>query len=152
MRPLGGAAAIGASGGTDPVQRAGIEHTGSWIEPDELRAVVALARTWRRQKQLDKGVYSAVTAIAEAEKISKRYVSRILRLALLAPDVVKAILAGWADQRVMLEKLERPLPAGWEGQRWHLVLSRQPIGLQSQQRGPIGAVSSHPERVFGLSR
>ena len=36
--------------------------------------------------------------------------SRSLRLALLAPDIVEAILGGWADQRVMLETLERPLP------------------------------------------
>jgi hypothetical protein len=43
--------------------------------------------------------------------------SRILRLALLAPDLAKAILDGWADQRVMLERLERPMPAGWEEQR-----------------------------------
>ena len=42
---------------------------------------------------------------------------RILRLALLASDIVEAILGGWADQRVMLERLERPLPVGWEGQR-----------------------------------
>ena len=42
-----------------------------------------------------------------------------LRLALLAPDMVEAILGSWAGQRVMLElleKLERPLPAGWEEQ------------------------------------
>ena len=120
-------------------------------QPDGV-LVKALARAWRWQKLLDKGVYGSVTEIAEAEKISKSYVSRILRLALLAPDIVEAILGGWADQRVMLEKLERPLPVGWEEQRWHLVLSRQPIGLQSQQRGPIGAVSSHPERVLGFSR
>ena len=31
---------------------------------------------------------------------------------MLAPDIVEAILGGWADQRAMLEKLERPLPAG----------------------------------------
>jgi hypothetical protein len=43
--------------------------------------------------------------------------SRILRLALLAPDVVEAILAGRAEQTLMLEKLERPLPARWEEQR-----------------------------------
>ena len=43
--------------------------------------------------------------------------SRSLRLALLAPDIVEAILGGWADQRVMLERLERPLPVGWEEQR-----------------------------------
>ena len=38
--------------------------------------------------------------------------SGILRLALLAPDIVDAILGEWADQRVMLEQLERPLPRG----------------------------------------
>jgi hypothetical protein len=36
----------------------------------------------------------------EAEKISKSYISRILRLVLLAPDLVEAILGGWANQRV----------------------------------------------------
>jgi hypothetical protein len=40
-----------------------------------------------------------------------------LRLALLPPDLVEEILGGWADQRVMLEQLERPLPTGWEEQR-----------------------------------
>ena len=43
--------------------------------------------------------------------------SRTLRLTLLAPDTVEAILGGWADQRVMLERLERPLPVGWQEQR-----------------------------------
>ena len=85
-------------------------------QPDGV-LVKALARAWRWQKLLDRGVYSSVTEIAEAEKISKSYVSRILRLALLAPDLVEAILGGWADQRVMLERLERPLPMGWEEQR-----------------------------------
>jgi len=57
-----------------------------------------------------------VTEIAEAEKISKSYVTRVLRLAVLTPDLVEAILGGWADQRVMLAKLERPLSLGWEEQ------------------------------------
>ena len=91
-------------------------------QPDGV-LVKALARAWRWQKLLDKGVYDSVTEIAEAEKISKSYVSRILRLALLAPDLVEAILGGWADQRVMLERLERPLPAGWEEQRLILCSS-----------------------------
>jgi hypothetical protein len=85
-------------------------------QPDGV-LVKALARAWRWQRLLDKGVYATVTGIAEAEKISKSYVSRILRLALLAPDLVEAILGGWADQRVMLERLERPLPASWRHQR-----------------------------------
>jgi hypothetical protein len=77
----------------------------------------ALERAWRWQRMLDDGVYASVSEIGEAENISKSYVSRILRLALLAPDIVEAILARQTDQTVMLERLERPLPASWEEQR-----------------------------------
>ena len=75
--------------------------------------VKALARAWRWQRMLDEGVYASVSEIGDAENISKSYVSRILRLALLAPDIVEAILAGKTDQALMLEQLERPLPADW---------------------------------------
>lgn len=71
----------------------------------------------RWQKLLDEGVYASVSDIGDAENISKSYVSRILRLALLAPNMVEAILAGRTDQTLMLERLERPLPASWEEQR-----------------------------------
>ena len=43
---------------------------------------------------LDGGVYTSVNEIGDAENISKSYVSRILRLALLAPDTVEAVLLG----------------------------------------------------------
>ena len=56
----------------------------------------ALARAWQWQTLPGSGAYGLVTEIAEAEKISKSYVSRILRLALLAPDIVEAIFGGWA--------------------------------------------------------
>jgi hypothetical protein len=85
-------------------------------QPDST-LVKALARAWRWQRLLDGGVYSSVSEIGDAENISKSYVSRILRLALLAPDIIEAILAGKTDQALMLEKLERPLPARWEEQR-----------------------------------
>jgi hypothetical protein len=66
------------------------------------------------------GIYASVTEIARLEGISKSYISRILRLALLAPDVVEAILEGRTEPALMLERLERPLPASWEDQRWGL--------------------------------
>jgi hypothetical protein len=77
----------------------------------------ALARAWRWQRMLDEGVYTTVSEIGDTENISKSYVSRILRLALLAPDLVEAILAGTTDQTLMLERLEGPLPERWEEQR-----------------------------------
>jgi hypothetical protein len=56
--------------------------------------VKALARAWRWQGMLDEGIYATVSEIGDAENISKSYISRILRLALLAPDIVEAILDG----------------------------------------------------------
>jgi hypothetical protein len=53
--------------------------------------------------------------------IGKSYVKQIVRLALLAPDIVEAILAGKTDQSMILERLERPLPASWEEQRCLLL-------------------------------
>ena len=50
------------------------------------------ARGRRWQCMLDEGLYGSVREIGDAENISKSYISRILRLALLAPDIVEAIL------------------------------------------------------------
>ena len=86
--------------------------------------IKALARAWRWQRMLDEGVYTTVSEIGDAENISKSYISRILRLALLAPDIVETILAGRTDQELLLEQLERPLPAGWEEQRRRLLSAR----------------------------
>jgi hypothetical protein len=80
----------------------------------------APARAWRWQRMLDGGVYATASEIGDMN-ISKSYISRILRLALLAPDIIEAILAGSADQSLMLERLERPLPASWDEQRAMMV-------------------------------
>ena len=86
--------------------------------------VKALAPAWRWQRMLNEGLYTSVSEIGDAENISKSYVSRILRLALLAPDLVEGILAGGTDPALMLESLERPLPASWKDQR--LMISSSP--------------------------
>ena len=52
--------------------------------------------------------------------------SRIFRLALLRRDLVEAIPAGRTDQALMLERLERPLPADWEEQRQRVLRARIP--------------------------
>jgi hypothetical protein len=79
--------------------------------------VKALARAWQWQRLLDQAAYTSIRHIAEDERINASYVSRILRLALLAPDIVEAILEGRSEQQLILERLERPLPGCWHQQR-----------------------------------
>jgi hypothetical protein len=54
----------------------------------------ALARAWRWQRVLENGEYGTLAELADAERIDRSYVSRILRLTLLAPDTVERILDG----------------------------------------------------------
>ena len=69
---------------------------------------------------LDDGVYASVSDIAEAERINRSYVSRVLRLTLLAPDIIERIVDG--RNLPGLSELLTPFPIEWEQQR--LVLLR----------------------------
>ena len=56
--------------------------------------VKALARAFRWKRMLDECRYSSVSELADGEMINESYVSRVLRLNLLAPEIVEAILDG----------------------------------------------------------
>src|SRR6266540_7084901 len=56
--------------------------------------VKAIARAFRWRKLLENGTHTTIAEIAAAEKINESYVGRVLRLTLLAPDIVEAILGG----------------------------------------------------------
>ena len=79
--------------------------------------VKALARAFRWRRMLESGVVSTVDEIAVREKINKSYVSRILRLTLLAPDIVEAILDGRQAAEWCLPALLKPRPCRWDQQR-----------------------------------
>ena len=80
--------------------------------------VKAVARAFRWRKLIETGVYATIEEIAEAEKINPSYVSRVLRLTLLAPETVEAILEGRQPEPVTLAALMKPFPVEWEKQRW----------------------------------
>jgi hypothetical protein len=48
---------------------------------------------------LDSGAYSSIEELARAERINASYLARLLRLTLLAPDIVNAILDGRTIRR-----------------------------------------------------
>ena len=65
---------------------------------------------------LESGVVSTVGEIATREKINKSYVSRVLRLTLLAPDIVEAILDGRQAPEMTLQVLFEPFAVEWDRQ------------------------------------
>jgi hypothetical protein len=78
--------------------------------------VKALARAFRWRRQMETGRYGTIDELAAAEKINSSYVSRLLRLTLLAPDIVEAILDGRQPEGITLPGLMEPFPVEWEGQ------------------------------------
>ena len=79
--------------------------------------VKAIARAFRWQKMLETGQYATITEIAKAERINPSYVSRVLRLTLLAPAAVEAILDGRADNAPTLAEAMGVFPLEWRRQR-----------------------------------
>ena len=61
--------------------------------PDEA-LIRALARAHRWNRMLEAGKFRSIAEIAEAEKIGRSFVSRLLNLTLLAPNIQEAILEG----------------------------------------------------------
>ena len=76
--------------------------------------VKALARAHRWQVLLESGAYGTIEELARAEQINPSYLARVLRLTLLAPELVESILDGRHDpERIALERLMKPFPVEW---------------------------------------
>ncbi|MEJ1938518.1 hypothetical protein WDZ92_50635, partial [Nostoc sp. NIES-2111] len=90
-----------------PIQRA---------RPDNA-LLKALARGFRWKKMLQEGDYQTLEEIADAENINPSYVSRLLRMTLLAPEIVEAILAGRQQAGLTMARAMQPFPMEWNIQR-----------------------------------
>ena len=79
-------------------------------------------RAFAIQDRLEQNPDLTLQRIAEAEGVSPSYVTRLLRLAYLAPDIVTAIVDGQQPPELTAEKLMRNtrLPLSWEAQRKRL--------------------------------
>ena len=79
--------------------------------------VKALARAFRWRRMLDEGVCGNMEELAKSEHINRGYMSRMLRLTLLAPEIVESILDGRQPEGLRLEDLLEGFPVEWEAQR-----------------------------------
>lgn len=103
---------IAPEGVTWPVPRPRVDNS--------MTKAIARAHRWKRL--LESGQYASVAELAAAEKINQSYVCRVLRLTLLAPEVVEVILDGRQPPEVQLDILLRPFPVEWGKQQEHLRL------------------------------
>ena len=78
--------------------------------------VKALARAHRRQRLLERGECTSITDLAAAEKIDRCYLCRVLRLTLLVPEIVEAIMDGRQPEEATLPALRKGLSVEWQRQ------------------------------------
>jgi hypothetical protein len=107
--------------------------------------VKALARAFRYQRLLDEGRYASISEMAAAEKIERGYLGRLLRLTLLAPDIVEAILDGRHSGSVQLNALLKPFPIEWRKQAAVLHSPKQAIEAFAEHPKSKRKRSSKPQ-------
>ncbi len=81
-----------------------------------ITLVKAVARAFRWLRMLESRRFGTINELAAAEKIKSSYVSRVLLLTLLAPDIVEAILDGRQPERMALPGLMAPFSVDWAEQ------------------------------------
>ncbi|MDR7920472.1 hypothetical protein [Escherichia coli] len=79
--------------------------------------VKALARAFRWKRMLESGEFATIAELAEREGIAFTYMARLLRLSLLAPEIVDAIMDGRQPESVTLANMMDPFPLDWKEQR-----------------------------------
>ncbi len=97
--------------------------------------IKALARAFRYQRMLDEGRYATITEMAEAERIERGYLGGLLRLTLLAPDIVLAILDGRQPEGLTYAVLAGGVPTAWDVQRNILGANSPDSGSTQRVRG-----------------
>ena len=85
-------------------------------EPDST-LVKALGRAFRWKRMLDSGEFSTIAELAEREEIAPSYMTRVLRLTLLSPEIVDAILDGKQRPEMTLARVLEPFPSSWTEQK-----------------------------------
>jgi hypothetical protein len=93
----------------------GMDSVPSLQRDCSLALLVAKAHRWL--KDLEEGRARSIQELALLEKLDPSYLSKVLRLTLLAPDIVVLILAGKQPDVMTWKRLSRPFPMEWAEQR-----------------------------------
>lgn len=89
------------------------------VRRNDSTLVKALGRAFRWKRMLETGDFATIGELAEHERIAHSYMTRVLRLTLLAPDIIEDILDGRHGPKLTLPHLLEPFPPEWDIQRVH---------------------------------
>ena len=104
-------------GGRKEIISLGCQTSGPSQPPRTNRPLaVAIARAHRWKELVESGRYTSVADMAAAMGMDASYVARILRLSLLAPDIVESIMRGDEPSGLSLARL-LDIPPYWTEQR-----------------------------------
>lgn len=101
--------------------------------PPDSTLIKALARAFRWKRMLDSGAFSTIADLAQRERIAAPFLTRTMRLAQLAPDLIDAILDGRQPRGLTLELLREPLSSNWSEQRRHVTTAT----VDNEARGVV---------------
>ena len=94
-------------------------HLPDGVRPDrkaDNTLVKALARAFRWKRMLESGEFSSISELAEKEGIAFTYMARLMRLSLLSPTIVDAIMDGRQPARITLADLMGSFSPDWQEQ------------------------------------
>jgi hypothetical protein len=127
IRKRGGRKLVLAPGGAEI-------RAGSVSRHVDSAFVKAIARAFRWRDMLESDEYATVREIARAEKINESYVGRVLRLTLLAPDIVERVLAGSQPPTMQLDNVMQRFSVDWRSQREELGIVEKKLSVRKNQR------------------
>ena len=78
--------------------------------------IKALARAHRWRRKIESGEFGSITELAKAEKVNQSYACRMLRLTLLTPEIVDAILDGCLNPAPTVNDMMAPFSPIWREQ------------------------------------
>lgn len=87
--------------------------------------VKALARAFRWKRMLESGEFATIAELAEREAIAPSYMTRVLRLTLLSPGIVEAILDERHPPDLTIARLLEPFGLHWHEQAGDLLTLRR---------------------------
>ena len=86
-------------------------------EPVQEAVLQALARAFSWAQILESGQVKSISELARSLEVDGSYVTRILKLTTLAPDIVEVIINGEEPDGLSLAKLIASFPEEWNEQR-----------------------------------